>query len=195
MSEYKREAGAHAPASLFIIFKLYIKIFIFALDFTHAIYYNIYILLFVAAWGDRKECMAMNRHDAREAVFTLLFETEFRGNETSEDIFAISTQNREIEADEYVKAAYFGVLEHLEEIDDMINRHANGWKTNRISKVSRSILRLATYEMLYLAEIPASVSINEGVELCKTFDEEKAKGFVNGVLNAIKDEIEGKENG
>lgn len=137
----------------------------------------------------------MNRHDAREAVFTLLFETEFRGNETSEDIFAISTQNREIEADEYVKAAYFGVLEHLEEIDDMINRHANGWKTNRISKVSRSILRLATYEMLYLAEIPASVSINEGVELCKTFDEEKAKGFVNGVLNAIKDEIEGKENG
>jgi N utilization substance protein B len=49
--------------------------------------------------------------------------------------------------------------------------------------------------MMYLEEIPASVSINEGVELCKTFDEEKAKGFVNGVLNAIKDEIEGKHNG
>ena len=137
----------------------------------------------------------MNRHDAREAVFTLLFETEFRGDESKEEIFASSTENREIEADDYVNAAYFGVLEHLEEIDEMINKHANGWKTNRISKVSRSILRLATYEMLYLAEIPASVSINEGVELCKTFDEEKAKGFVNGVLNAIKDEIEGKSNG
>ena len=61
--------------------------------------------------------------------------------------------------------------------------------------MSRSILRLATYEMLYCEDIPANVSINEGVELCKKFDEEKAKPFINGVLNAIKDEIEGKANG
>ena len=139
--------------------------------------------------------MALNRREARSAVFELLFETEFKLDEAREAIFELSTDNREVEEDEYVRATYFGVCEHVAELDEMIGRHAHGWKTNRISKVSRSILRLATYEMLYCADIPASVSINEGIELCKQFDEEKAKGFVNGVLNAIKDEIEGKQNG
>ena len=139
--------------------------------------------------------MALNRREARSAVFELLFETEFKLDEAKEAIFELSTDNREVEENEYVRAAYFGVCEHIEELDELIGRHAHGWKTNRISKVSRSILRLATYEMLYCEDIPSSVSINEGVELCKQFDEEKTKGFVNGVLNAIKDEIEGKQNG
>ena len=129
------------------------------------------------------------------STLTLNFETEFKLDEAREAIFELSTDNREVEEDEYVRATYFGVCEHVAELDEMIGRHAHGWKTNRISKVSRSILRLAAYEMLYCADIPASVSINEGIELCKQFDEEKAKGFVNGVLNAIKDEIEGKQNG
>ena len=139
--------------------------------------------------------MALNRREARVAVFELLFETEFKLDEAKEAIFELSTDNREVEENDYVRTAYFGVCEHVAELDELIGRHAHGWKTNRISKVSRSILRLATYEMLYLADIPTSVSINEGIELCKQFDEEKAKGFINGVLNAIKDEIEGKENG
>ena len=139
--------------------------------------------------------MAINRREAREAVFDLLFETEFRRDENYEDIFVSSVENREIEADAYIHDTYFGVLAHLEEIDDLINRHSNGWKTSRISRVSRSILRLCVYEMLYCrAEIPESVSLNEAVELCKKFDEEKARPFVNGVLNSIKNEILGAEN-
>ena len=139
----------------------------------------------------------MNRHDAREAVFTLLFETEFRADEEREEMFASSTKNREIEAqDAYVRDTYFGVLEHLEQIDGLINKHANGWKVNRISRVTRSILRLSVYEMLYCREeIPESVSINEAVELCKTYDEDKARAFLNGVLNSVKNEILGSENG
>ena len=138
----------------------------------------------------------MNRHDAREAVFELLFETEFRADENREEIFAISTENREIPEDPYIRNAYFGVSEHLDEIDELINKCAKGWKTSRISKVSRSVLRLCVYEMLYCRdEIPESVSINEAVELCKKFDEEKARPFVNGVLNSIKNEIVGESNG
>ena len=137
----------------------------------------------------------MNRHEAREAVFELLFETEFRLDERKEDIFAISTEHREIAPDPYVQETYMGVYEHLEEIDALINKHAKGWKTNRLSKVSRSILRLSVYEMLYLREqIPESVSLNEAVELCKKFDEEKARPFLNGVLNSIKNEIVGEAN-
>ena len=139
--------------------------------------------------------MALNRREAREAVFELLFETEFKNDEAREAIYALSTENREIEDIPYIREVYFGVGEHLEELDAMINRHSQGWKINRISKVSRSILRLCAYEMLYRKEIPTSVSINEAVELSKKFDEEKARAFVNGVLNSIKNEIEGTENG
>ena len=139
--------------------------------------------------------MAINRHEAREAVFELLFETEFRGDESKEAIFAVSTEHREIQPDAYIHDTYFGVLSHLEEIDALINRHSNGWKTSRISRVSRSILRLCVYEMLYCRnDIPESVSINEAVELCKKFDDEKARPFLNGVLNSVKNEIVGAGN-
>ena len=138
--------------------------------------------------------MALNRTMAREAVFTLLFETEFKQNEAKEDIFALSSDNREIEQDEYVSSTYFGVCEKLDEIDALINKHAKGWKTSRISRVSRSIIRLCVYELLYCTDIPANVSINEAIELCKRFDEESARAFVNGVLNAVKNDIEQKEN-
>ena len=138
--------------------------------------------------------MALNRTMAREAVFTLLFETEFKKSETREDIFALSSENREIEEDAYVRRTYFGVCEHLEELDELINRHAKGWKTSRISRVSRSIIRLCVYELLYCDDIPANVSINEAIELCKRFDAESARAFVNGVLNAVKNEIAAKEH-
>ena len=134
--------------------------------------------------------MALNRREAREAVFTLLFETEFKASEAREDIFALSCENREIEADDYVKSVYFGVAEHLDEIDMLIGKHAKGWKTSRISRVSRSIMRLAIFEMRYLS-LPAGVAINEAVELSKKFDEESARPFVNGVLNSVKDELFG----
>ena len=134
--------------------------------------------------------MAMNRREAREAVFHLLFETEFRQEEPKEDIFATSVAHREIEENEYIRGVYFGVWEHLDELDALINKHAHGWKTTRISRVSRSILRLAVYEMLYELEIPYSVSINEAVELTKKFDEERARPFVNGILNSVKSELE-----
>ena len=139
--------------------------------------------------------MAINRREAREAVFELLFETEFRKEEDAESIYAAAVENREIGEDDYIRNTYLGVLAHLEEIDARINRHSNGWKTSRISRVSRSIIRLCVYEMLYCADIPESVSLNEAVELCKKFDEEKARPFLNGVLNGIKNEIVGERNG
>ena len=138
--------------------------------------------------------MAINRRVARQAAFELLFETEFKSTESREDIFELSLEVREIEANDYIKTVYFGVLDHKDEIDALIGKYARGWKTARISRVSRSILRLSIFEMLYLTDIPASVSINEAIELCKTFDEESARAFVNGILNSVKDELSGSQN-
>ena len=134
----------------------------------------------------------MTRREAREAVFGLLFESEFRKEESAEEIYYSSVENREIGEDAYIKKAYFTVVEKKDEIDTLIGKHSNGWKTGRLTVVSRSVLRLCVYEMLYEDGIPYNVSINEAVELSKKYDDEKARPFVNGVLNSIKNELEGK---
>lgn len=132
----------------------------------------------------------LKRKEAREAVVGLLFETEFKNDENCKEIYAVSSENREIPDDDYVKKVYFGVCDNREEIDALIGANSKGWKTHRLTKLSRSIMRLAVYEMLYCEDIPYSVSINEAVELTKKFDDPKAKAFVNGVLNSVKTSLE-----
>jgi hypothetical protein len=81
-------------------------------------------------------------------------------------------------------------MEHLPTIDALLSRHAKGWRTDRLSRVSRAVLRLGAYEVVYAEKIPAPIAINEAVELAKKFDDPKARAFINGVLNAIKNELE-----
>lgn len=135
--------------------------------------------------------IVMTRSEARRNALELLFEREFRQDESNEEIFATSVENREIETDPYIKTVFFGVCENVDAIDEEINKNSKGWKTNRLSKVSRSILRLCIYEMLYEKDIPLRVSINEGIELAKLYEDEKARPFINGVLNAVKNSIGG----
>ncbi len=133
---------------------------------------------------------AITRKEARAEVFHLLFETEFHTEASSEEIFALSQEDRDIAEDAYIPRAYFGVREHLDEIDEIISRHSNGWKPSRITPVSRSAIRLCIFEMKYMDDIPAAVSINEAIELVKTYDDPKMRTFVNGVLHGAKVELE-----
>ena len=131
----------------------------------------------------------MTRKEARETAMCLLFEQDFREEETASEIFEISVENREIEDDEYLRRVFFGVNNNLEAIDEAIGKHSKGWKTERMSHVSRAIQRIAVYEMMFEKDSPAPVSINEAVELSKKYDDEKAKRFINGVLNAVKNDL------
>lgn len=137
----------------------------------------------------------MTRKEEREAVFALLFEREFKIGESAEEIFAVSSENRDIDASEngYIKKVYFGVVENQDRIDELISGASNGWKVSRLSKSTRTALRLCTYEMLFCEDIPATVSINEALEITKKFDEPKSRAFVNGVLNSIKNKLESNE--
>ena len=89
--------------------------------------------------------------------------------------------------DPYVKSVVGGVVSNLAEIDAAIETAAVGWTMSRISRISMAILRLACYELLHMPEIPVRVSINEAIELSKSYDDEKAYSFVNGVLNRVKE--------
>ena len=134
------------------------------------------------------------RRAAREAVLALLFETEYHKDENPEAIFLRAAEARDIDpADKYIRAEYMGIMENLTVIDSVLGRHAKGWRTDRLSRVSRAVLRLGAYEIIYAEKIPAPIAINEAVELAKKFDDPKARAFINGVLNAVKNELE--ENG
>ena len=71
------------------------------------------------------------------------------------------------------------------ELDELIGRYARGWKSERISRTARAILRIALCEILYMDEIPAAVAIHEAVELDKNYDEPETVAFVNGVLGGF----------
>lgn len=131
----------------------------------------------------------MQRKTARENTFLLIFERICKKDETAEEIFLKATEERGLEYDEYVKRVFFGSCENAEIIAASVEKHLKGWKSERISPVSMAIIRLAAYEIMYMEDIPARVSLNEAIELAKKYDDEKSYAFVNGVLNALSKEF------
>lgn len=135
----------------------------------------------------------ISRREAREHLLGLLYETEFRSDEEKEVIFETSKESREIPGDKFIKETYFAICERMGEIDALIAKHSVGWKTERLTRVSRAVLRLAVYELAFAPDIPSRVSINEAIELTKKYDDEKARAFVNGILNAVKNDVGEKQ--
>lgn len=131
----------------------------------------------------------MNRKTARENAFILLFEITSKNDETAEEIFDKATNLRELEVNDFVKSVYFGATSNLTVIDECIEKSLVGWKTSRLSTVSKAILRLAVYELMFLPDIPAKVSINEAIELSKKYDDDKAYMLINGALNAAAEAL------
>ncbi|MFN2507546.1 MAG: transcription antitermination factor NusB [Chthoniobacterales bacterium] len=82
-----------------------------------------------------------------------------------------------------------GMVAHLPEIDERIARYCENYDFRRIAPVDRNVLRLAIYEMLYRDDIPPVVSINEAIELAKTFGGSDSGRFVNGILDRVKDDL------
>ena len=127
----------------------------------------------------------MNRKEARENAFLLLYEGVCKNDESAEEIFEKATAERELAVDAYVKDVFFGVYAKAEALETVISKNLVGWKKERVSLVSMALLRLGAYEILFREDIPVKVSINECIELSKKYDDEKTYIFVNGVLNAI----------
>ena len=129
----------------------------------------------------------MTRREAREQAFVLVFEKNF-SNESVEDILAMAKETRDFTEDNdgYVVNAFTGVYDNVDELDNIISENlTSGWNINRISKVSLAVLRLAIYEMKFMSDIPVAVSIDEAVELCKTYSVVDDAAFVNGVLGTV----------
>lgn len=127
----------------------------------------------------------ISRYKMREQAFFLCFESLF----TDADIDEIADNAGDVRDEflsDYAINCAKGVAEHSDVIDAKISENLkSGWKISRISKVSLALMHVAVYEMLYMDDIPVSVSINEAVELSKKYTSEDDTSFINGVLGAI----------
>ena len=136
--------------------------------------------------GNRND---ISRYKMREQAFFLCFESLFSDTDIDELADNAGDARDEFLSDYAIECAK-GVRDHGEDIDALISRNLKqGWKITRISKVSLAVMRLAVYEMLYVDDVPVSVSINEAVELTKKYTVKDDSAFVNGVLGAIAKEL------
>ncbi len=127
----------------------------------------------------------MKRNESRECAFSILFESGFDKDFQPVSAYEKAIETRGLEDDRYVRDVLAGVAEHISDIDEAVSAASHGWKKERISHVSMAILRVAAFEMFYREDVPLRVSLNEAIELSKKYDDDKAYGFVNGVLNAL----------
>lgn len=136
----------------------------------------------------------MSRRNAREQALVLLYQCDLRKKQPQEiwnefqcfsdleeeDAIVLESQDMD-----FVREELEGVWEHLAEIDEIINRNSHRWEIGRLSAPLRAILRIAVYEIQYREDIPQAVSVNEAIELAKSYDNPEAGAFVNGILAGV----------
>jgi len=130
------------------------------------------------------------RRKAREAAVQYHFWRDLQHGEALERIddfweFCPATPG----VREFAQPLIEGMVTHLPEIDERIMRYCENYEFHRISPVDRNVLRLAIYEMLYRDDIPPVVSIDEAIELAKTFGGGESGRFVNGILDRVKGDL------
>ena len=128
----------------------------------------------------------MGRHEQREQLFKLLFRVEFNAMEEMPEQIKLFFQDEEIEYTEKAMNAildkYAKIQEKLPEIDKLLDEKVEGWNTSRMGKVELTVLRIAVFEMMFDEEVPATVAINEAIEIAKMYGQGTSGGFVNAVL-------------
>ncbi len=131
------------------------------------------------------------RSRAREFCLQILYQIDVTGDSPEDSLAAFwASQEQEVEEPikEFCARLAKGVNENMKEIDDKISQYATNWQLKRMAFVDRNILRMVSYELIHCPDIPAKVSINEGVELAKKYSGVEASRFVNGVLDKVKTE-------
>jgi N utilization substance protein B len=131
-----------------------------------------------------------SRRKAREAAVQMLYQLDLCGLEAAA-VIQLYWQHLGVaaERDEFANELVIGCAKAQEQLDTKIRSVSKHWRLERMSRVDRNIIRLATYELMHQADIPRRVTLNEAVELAKRFGNEESPAFVNGVLDRIADEL------
>ncbi len=125
------------------------------------------------------------RHDARELALQILFQCDFHGSTEFwlEQFWAQRDTSESVRA--FASELVAGVQTHQGELDDLIAAYARNWTIDRMPVVDRNILRQAMYELLWVPDVPAKVTVDEALELAKNFADDETRRFVNGILDQL----------
>lgn len=126
------------------------------------------------------------RRKARTIVFQALYEIDSSGH-NADDVINRLVIDKELseQNNTFIRQQVSGVVKNRQQLDENIKRFAPAWPVNQLPAVDRNILRLAIFELLIDNKVPISVSINEAVELAKTFGSDSSARFINGVLSSV----------
>lgn len=128
--------------------------------------------------------MHYNRSELRRKIMTILYQISmYQKNNVAYVVEDVIKENIEID-NEFVKEMVNGVLENVDALDEMANKHLKNWDISRLGKTDQAILRMGIYELLY-TDTPDIICINEAVELAKLFSDAAVKDVINGVLDSI----------
>jgi N utilization substance protein B len=123
------------------------------------------------------------RSKARKRALDFLYEAEIK-KAKAVDLF-ISRGASELSQEPYVQVLLSGVDEHLVKIDELITTYAQDWDMDRMPAVDRNILRIAIFEILWVAEVDLKIACDEAVELAKSLSTDESSNYINGVLGRI----------
>ena len=124
------------------------------------------------------------RSEARERAMGLLYEAQAKGLRPTEVLAALP-----VEPDPLAASLVVGVDERRDEIDGLLAKQARGWTLERMPVLDRTVMEIATYELLARDDVPTAVVLDEAVELAKRFGTDDSPRFVNGVLSAIAKKV------
>lgn len=142
----------------------------------------------------------MTRANIRELAVHLIYGREFTGEEPQQvvavrldkEYYPALSQENDIYSDRpskaqlgYIDTVVSGVANRCEDLNAEIARYSIGWDISRISKLTRCIMQLAIFEILYLEDVPAGVAVSEAVRLAKKYDGDDTGSFVNGILGSF----------
>lgn len=134
------------------------------------------------------------RTKARECALQILYAIDITKSEPKECIERFWEGNEEssTQIKEFAGDLVLGVSDKKGDIDKIISSYATNWQLERMAVIDRNVLRFATYELLFMDDIPPKVSINEAIDIAKKFGGNDSGKFVNGILDKIN-KTEGKK--
>ncbi len=142
----------------------------------------------------------MTRGNARELAVHLIYGREFTGEEPEQvvslrldkEYYEKLKDENEVYSDRpsrnqlrYIDGVVAGVANRMEDLNEQIRKYSIGWDVSRISRLTRCILQLAIYEILYVEDVPTGVAVSEAVRLAKKYDGDDTGAFVNGILGSF----------